>query len=440
MSRGPVPRDSQGWERDETPRAFPPEREGDEFEDRGDEPRELDGSFSEERSNLDLAEMIIEKATPRIPADLLLRQTLSRRKRLTRADSAWVSRAVFSYFRWLNWLPANLPIAQRIVGALELADRFAADPRQVPDAELIKRAIPEWTGEQLPVSGPWVRTLQAEPVPWLRARRSSAADVAKLLPGCEPAPFPQFAESFRYRGHEDLFRHELFQAGAFEIQDIASQAVGYVCAPKAGETWWDACAGEGGKMLHLADLMDGKGLIWASDRAAWRLTRLKQRAGRAGCFNYRSASWDGSAKLPTKTLFDGILVDAPCTGLGTWGRNPHSRWTTTQKDVTELAALQKQLLTNAVAALKPGGRLIYAVCTLTRAETLDVAEWFTKEHPELEPLPLANPFAPSQVPNTALTLWPQETQGNGMFIAGWRRPVKLAERAEAPPASGAPAE
>ncbi len=365
--------------------------------------------------------MVIEKATPRISADLLLRQTLARRKRLTRGDSAWISRAVFSFYRWMHWLPENAPLPRRIEGALELANRFAANPAEVSDAELIARAVPEWIGGQLSVAGPWVRALQSEPPLWLRARKGAVADLKNLLGNCEASGFGQLREAFRYVGEEDLFRHELFQAGAFEIQDIASQAVGLICAPKPNETWWDTCAGEGGKTLHLSDLMEGKGLIWATDRSEWRLERLKLRAGRAGCFNYRSRSWDGSANLPTKTGFDGILVDAPCSGIGTWGRNPHSRWTVTPQDVSELAAIQKQILHHAAAALKVGGRLTYAVCTLSRAETTEVVKELAAQHPELEPLPLENPFLPGSAPAPTLTLWPQETLGNGMFVAGWRR-------------------
>lgn len=374
-----------------------------------------------ERSNLDLAVMVVEKATPRIPADLLLRQTLSRRKRLTRGDSAFISRAVFSYYRWLNWLPEDAPLKQRIEGAIELATRFAADPTEVSDEELLGRTVPSWIGGHLNLSGAWVRSLQTEPPLWLRARKGAVNDLKTQLGNCEPSGFARFPETFRYVGEEDLFRHDLFQAGAFEIQDIASQAVGLACAPKPNETWWDTCAGEGGKTLHLSDLMEGKGLIWATDRSEWRLDRLKLRAGRAGCFNYRSRPWDGTEKLPTNTEFDGILVDAPCSGIGTWGRNPHSRWTVTPNDITELAAIQKQILHNAARALKVGGRLVYAVCTLSKAETWDVAQALTEQHPELEALPLENPFSPDKVPSTAVTLWPQETLGNGMFIAAWRR-------------------
>src|SRR5205085_8685497 len=135
-------------------------------------------------------------------------------------------------------------------------------------------------------------------------------------------------------------------------------------------------------------LMHNKGVIWATDRSERRLAVLKRRAGRAQLFNYRTALWDGSAKLPTKTKFDGILVDAPCSGVGTWQRNPHSRWTTTPKDVRELAAVQARLLDHVAGSLKSGGRLVYSVCTLTRAETTAVADAFTAAHPEFEPSPV----------------------------------------------------
>lgn len=368
-----------------------------------------------------LAARIISRANANIPADLLLRQTLSRRKQLSRADGAWISRAVFSAFRWQGWLEASTTPEERVNKALSLADDFSIAPDGIAEAELIAKAVPAWTSDALTVTAAWARSLQAEPLLWLRTRRGLRAEVTAKLELCEPPPSPAFADALRYDGQEDLFRHDLFQSGAFEIQDLASQAVGILCAPQPGETWWDACAGEGGKTLHLSSLMDGKGLVWASDRAEWRLTRLKQRAGRAGCFNYRSVVWNGGPKPPTKTLFDGVLVDAPCSGLGTWGRNPHARWTTSPDDVRELAVVQRDLLSHATPSVKPGGRLIYAVCTLTRAETTEVADAFTAAHPEFEVIPLTNPFQPEAAPVHPLLLWPQDTGGNGMFVAAWRR-------------------
>jgi 16S rRNA (cytosine967-C5)-methyltransferase len=375
-------------------------------------------------NRLETAEKILARATPTIPADLLLRQTLARRKQLSRADSAWISRAVFSYFRWLNWLDATQPLARQIEQALSLADDFAMNASTLADADLLK-AVPEWTPSVLEASPAWLRSLQAEPVLWLRVRRGMELEVAAKLTPCERPPGSAWTQALRYDGQEDLFRDELFQAGAFEIQDIASQAVGLICAPVPGETWWDACAGEGGKTLHLSDLMGGKGLVWSSDRAEWRLQRLKQRAARAGCFNYRNVLWNGGRKPPTRTRFDGVLVDAPCSGLGTWGRNPHARWTTRAEDVTELAAVQKELLDHVSRSIVPGGKLVYAVCTLSREETVEVADAFTASHPEFEPLPFGNPFAPDAPAVDRLMLWPQDTGGNGMFVAAWRRRADL---------------
>jgi len=140
-------------------------------------------------------------------------------------------------------------------------------------------------------------------------------------------------------------------------------------------------------------------------------------------FNYRSVFWDGGAKLPTRTKFDGVLVDAPCSGIGTWQRNPQARWTTTPDDVRELSEIQRRLLANAAPSVKPGGKLIFSVCTLARAETTEVVDHFNASRPEFEPLVWPEisgsqrPFTPA----AAKIIWPQDLDGNGMFIAGWRR-------------------
>jgi 16S rRNA (cytosine967-C5)-methyltransferase len=168
--------------------------------------------------------------------------------------------------------------------------------------------------------------------------------------------------------------------------------------------------------------MENKGLIWVSDRAGWRLQKLKRRAARARVFNYRVVEWDGGPRLPTRTKFDGVLVDAPCSGVGTWQRNPHARWTTTPEDVEELSRLQQQLLRNAAVAVKPGGKLIYAACTLARAETFVVAENFERAGADFQRVDFQNPLAPESAPEPQLYFWPQQFRGNGMFVAVWRRP------------------
>jgi 16S rRNA (cytosine967-C5)-methyltransferase len=270
------------------------------------------------------------------------------------------------------------------------------------------------------VSPSWLRSLQTEPGLWLRARPGQGSALAAKLGDCQPAFPGLLSDTLRYLGETDLFRTPEFHAGEFELQDISSQMVGLACQPKPGETWWDACAGEGGKTLHLGDMMQNKGLIWASDRAAWRLQKLKRRAARAKMFNYRAVLWNEGAKLPTKTKFDGILVDAPCSGIGTWQRNPHARWTTTPEDVRELGEVQRQLVASVIPALKPGGRLIYSVCTLAAVETSKVAEGIAGQFAQLKPLRFTNPLEPEIPAKEAMWLWPQAVEGNGMFICGWR--------------------
>lgn len=325
-----------------------------------------------------------------------------------------ISQIIFAYFRWLSWLDPKASPQKRLEHAVELQTRFNADPKVVKAETLAVRAVPAWLGTEMELSAEYLRQIQREPALWLRARPGHAHALAKSLFAAEVSKLAP--DAVHFTGTQDLFKTEQFKTGEFEIQDLASQIVGHAAAPVPGQTWWDACAGEGGKTLHLADLMYNKGVIWATDRNFKRLDTLKRRAARAKLFNYRTALWDGSAKLPTKTKFDGILVDAPCSGVGTWQRNPHARWTTIPDDVRELAATQLALLNHVAGSLKPGGRLIYAVCTLTRSETTAVANAFTAAHIELTPEPVLDQAA-------QLFLQPHELNANGMFLAAWKRTV-----------------
>ncbi len=369
-----------------------------------------------------LAAQLIARVDREHPADAVLRAALRSELRLSPAAAATLCRLVFGWFRWRGWFETERPASEQVREAAALAGRFHAAPDSFPPEELMQRAVPGWVREHVTITPGLARWLQTEPTLWLRARPGRGTELAAKLGHCEPAGPGAPAEALAYRGSEDLFRRPEFHAGEFEIQDLHSQAVGWICAPRPGETWWDACAGEGGKTLHLSDLMQNRGLIWASDAAAWRLHRLRLRARRAGVFNYRLAAWDGSERLPTRTRFDGVLVDAPCTNLGTWQRNPHARWTTTPGDVEELTALQRRLLEHAARAVKPGGRLIYAACTLTRAETEAVAEAFAQAHPDWEPLELRDPFTGMTGPRGRLWLDPTARPANGLFLAAWRRP------------------
>jgi len=369
----------------------------------------------------EIAAEVIRKTGKDKPADAALREVLKSLRDLAPFDATEVARTVFIYYRWHVWLRDERGVEQKMRLALRLNREFQENESAIPLADLRAKAVPPWTAEAMAVNDDWLRSLQREPKLWLRSKRGQAQALAERLVGAEVSPL--LPDALLYRGEEDLFKTPEFHAGEFEIQDIASQVVGLVCAPQPGETWWDTCAGEGGKTLHLSDLMQNKGMLWASDRAEWRLTKLKRRAGRAKVFNYRSAFWDGGKKLPTKTKFDGVLVDAPCSGIGTWQRNPQARWTTEPNDVRELSAIQKSLLANVAPSVKPGGKLIFSVCTLSKAETVEVVEQFNASHPEFEPMMFPEVVSGNRAFTSAATviIWPSDLDGNGMFIAGWRR-------------------
>ena len=423
-------------------------------------------------SALNLAARVLREVQAGTPADQALRAALVRtRHRSAPAERRAVSRAVFAYFRWWRWLDPKDSLQKQLESARSLQARFEKNPAAFKPETLAARAVPDWLIHEIPwpesvgavvpnspASPPpatalegqrpyptelaWLQQLQREPVLWIRPKQALTARVAAALGHCSPTALDSQLStlnsqlsSLRYDGPADLFHSAAFQAGEFEIQDLASQFVSLACAPQPGQTWWDACAGEGGKSLHLSDLMQNKGLLWVSDRSLRRLVKLKERAARAGMFNFRSAPWEGGAVRPTKTRFDGVLVDAPCSGIGTWQRNPHARWTTQPLDVQELAAVQLRLLHHVAPALKSGGRLVYAVCTLSRSETTAVADAFTAAHPEFEPgpvFPAGSPTSPAPVSpnppysqpsslNSQLILWPHELNANGMFLAAWRR-------------------
>ncbi len=400
------------------------------------------------------AARVLDTITPELPADAALRKYFIHARRVGPREKRAISQAVFTYFRWLKWLDLKQSVQKQVAEALALQDRFNKNPASIKPETLAVRAIPEWSRAEIDWPADSLRQLQKNPSLWLRARPGTAHKLAAQLGNSEVISASKSpttsatghwslvtghssCDAVRFSGPQDLFLTPEFHAGAFEIQDLASQLVGLAAAPLPGQTWWDTCAGEGGKSLHLADQMLNKGVLWASDRSERRLQTLKKRFARAKLFNVRVAPWDGSAKLPTKTKFDGILVDAPCSGTGTWQRNPHARWTASQNDVTELAAIQRSLLDNVAGSLKPGGRLIYAVCTLTKSETTDIANAFTAAHPELEPAPVfpnagqnsANkPASPACAvgetdlySETQAFLWPHQLDANGMFIAAWKK-------------------
>jgi 16S rRNA (cytosine967-C5)-methyltransferase len=172
------------------------------------------------------------------------------------------------------------------------------------------------------------------------------------------------------------------------VQDEGSQLLPLLIDPKPNTRLLDACAGAGGKTLGFAAIMKNRGEIYATDTNGYRLRELKRRMRRAGAFNIRPMEVAGLGDLAQKydSYFDIVFVDAPCSGLGTIRRNPGMKWTVTEETVDEVSEKQLAILRECAPLVKPGGRLIYATCTLLRQENEDVIDKFMGEFQNFSPV------------------------------------------------------
>jgi 16S rRNA (cytosine967-C5)-methyltransferase len=211
-----------------------------------------------------------------------------------------------------------------------------------------------------------------------------AARAALAGTGIEAAPTPHSPLGLRVAGRPSLARHPLVADGAIEVQDEASQLVGYVVAPRRGEMVADFCAGAGGKTLLMGALMRSQGRLYAFDVAEKRLANLKPRLARSGLSNVHPQLLAGLRDAKLRRLagkLDRVLVDAPCTGFGTLRRNPDLKWRQPESAVAELAAKQQAILAAAATLVKPGGRLVYATCSVLPDENDAVVSAFVDAHP-----------------------------------------------------------
>ncbi|MBL7825606.1 MAG: RsmB/NOP family class I SAM-dependent RNA methyltransferase [Saprospiraceae bacterium] len=181
------------------------------------------------------------------------------------------------------------------------------------------------------------------------------------------------------RKRQNVFQTKAFKAGFFEVQDFSSQLVAPLLAPEPGMRVIDACAGGGGKSLHLAALMQNKGLIIALDTLAWKLDALRVRARRAGVSNIEPRFIESNKTI--KRLYgsaDRLLLDVPCSGLGVLRRNPDSKWKLTLEQIESLKKTQAEILRAYSPMLKPGGRMVYATCSILPSENRMQVDAFLK--------------------------------------------------------------
>jgi 16S rRNA (cytosine967-C5)-methyltransferase len=234
-------------------------------------------------------------------------------------------------------------------------------------------------------------------------------------------PFAPFG--IRVDGKPALTRLAPFQEGWIEVQDEGSQLLCSLMAPRRGEMIVDFCAGAGGKTLALGAMMRSTGRLYAFDVSDRRLAKLKPRLARSGLSNVNPVLIDSEHDAKIKRLagkIDRVLVDAPCSGLGTLRRNPDLKWRQSPQSVAELTPKQLSILTSAARLVKTGGRLVYATCSMLDAENEDVVRQFLDAHPNFRVVPARDVLAEQRIEldtGEFLSLWPHKHGTDGFFAA-----------------------
>ena len=235
---------------------------------------------------------------------------------------------------------------------------------------------------------------------------------------CEPTSCSP--TGLRRENRAPLFHTQSFKEGLFEVQDEGSQLLSLMLEPKRHEMIVDFCAGAGGKTLHLGALSANTGTVYAFDVSARRLEKLKPRLKRAGLDNVRMVAIGHERDARVQRLkgkIDRVLVDAPCSGTGTLRRNPDIKWR--DIDLAALTDTQQRILAAAADLLKPGGRLVYATCSLLREENDDIVEKFLATHPEFGVVPareiLARRHVPLEMKDEALRLYPHRHRTDAFY-------------------------
>lgn len=262
----------------------------------------------------------------------------------------------------------------------------------------------------------------------LKATRDEAI-AALAAEGIAAEPTALSPLGLRLGGRVALIQHTAFRNGLVEVQDEGSQLVALLTDARPGEAVVDFCAGAGGKTLALAAQMQNKGRLVACDVSQGRVDRAQDRLRRAGVHNVRREVLAGENDKWVKRhagSFDRVLIDAPCSGTGTWRRNPDAKWRLTPERLAELEALQARVLASAARLAKPGGRLVYATCSLLPEENEAQVDAFLAAHPDFAVLPVAEVWSavlatPCPADGPYLRLTPAANGTDGFFIAVLRR-------------------
>lgn len=409
---------------------------------------------------LDAAIVAMRTVLPlQYPADAIMRRFFRENPMLGGQDRAFIAETVFGILRHRFFLESltngitpralvlaylakfqgmNLRELAPLVSETEskwLAEIKGSKPDALPLA--IQAEFPEWVVEKLQHGMPDSDILDLglslqQPAPLdLRVNTILAkrAEVLETLAqeGIEAQATPYSPCGIRLIGKPAINRHALFLSGKIEVQDEGSQLLGYLLAPKRGEMVVDFCAGAGGKSLLLGALMNSKGRLYAFDVSEKRLSNLKPRFKRSGLSNLHTQRISDENDSKIKRLsgkIDRVLVDAPCSGLGTLRRNPDLKWRQSAQSIEELKAKQAAILSAAAGLLKPGGRLVYATCSFLPEENQAVIGDFLATHPQFTVLNCAELLSQQKIPldtGEFLQLSPRLHQTDGFFAAALTR-------------------
>jgi 16S rRNA (cytosine967-C5)-methyltransferase len=319
---------------------------------------------------------------------------------------------------------------------VEWLQRIATiDRTTLPPA--LRANLPQWLYDRLVARDGEGATLQLaealnRPAPLdlrvnaLKAKREDViAELATAPIACEPTPYAPLG--IRVMKKPALQNLPLFQSGAIEVQDEGSQLLAQIVAAKRGEMVVDFCAGAGGKTLALGAAMRNTGRLYAFDVSEKRLAKLKPRMARSGLSNVHPVLIAHENDAKVKRLagkIDRVLVDAPCSGLGTLRRNPDMKWRQTPESIVELNAKQTAILSSAARLVKPGGRLVYATCSLLDEENEAIAGQFLAAHADFALVPMEEILLEQKIPlemRDYLKLVPQLHQTDGFFAAVFER-------------------
>ena len=380
------------------------------------------------QTSIELLDSIIEAARNKgAPADRILAEWFRNNRFAGSKDRRAIRELVFAAIRACGPMPASGRSAMLRLGEVDenipaLFDGSNYGPAAVRDGESATAGgvAPEWLEQRLAASDVTGQETDAllERAPLDLRVNTLKADRATLeLPA--PASTTAAPNGLRVEPGTQVEQWPAFRDGAIEVQDTGSQLACMAVAAQPGETVIDLCAGGGGKTLALAAAMDNLGRLIASDTDRNRLSRLAPRAERAGATNIQTILLNPAQELDAFADFtgqaDAVLIDAPCSGTGTWRRNPEARWRLDEKELARLTDIQSYLLDLAVKLVKPGGRIVYVTCSLLDEEGAGQFDAFLGRHSELRSKGLTLPHGRPR--GKGIRLSPFHDGTDGFFIA-----------------------